>query len=74
MGTSLEENIVSIFMEYVPGGSIAWMLSKFQAFDEEIISKFTRQLLDAIDYLHTKDIIHRFVKTKIHYVLHLLHF
>lgn len=48
-------------MEYVPGGSIAWMLSKFQSFDEEIISKFTRQILEAVDYLHNKDIVHRYV-------------
>lgn len=59
IGTSLEENVVSIFMEFVPGGSIAWMLSKFQSFDEEIISKFTRQILEAVDYLHNKDIVHR---------------
>ena len=59
IGTCLEDNVVSIFMEFVPGGSIAWMLSKFQSFDENIISNYTRQILEAADYLHKKDIVHR---------------
>lgn len=60
-------------MEFVPGGSIAWMLSKFQSFDEEIISKFTRQILEAVDYLHNKDIVHRYVNqvTKMAEYLHM---
>ena len=41
-------------MEYVPGGSIAGMLSQFGAFSEPLISRFIRQILCGVTYLHDK--------------------
>jgi mitogen-activated protein kinase kinase kinase 19 len=40
---SLEENIVSIFMQFVPGGSIASILARFGALDEAVFRKYTKQ-------------------------------
>ena len=47
------------FLEYVPGGSIASILRKHGRFDENVTKLFTSQILDGLDYLHSKGIIHR---------------
>lgn len=39
------ENTLFIFLEYVPGGSIASMLERFGCFHTELVRKYTRQLL-----------------------------
>lgn len=41
-----------IFLEYVPGGSIASMLERFGKFSEELVRNYTRQLLLGLEYLH----------------------
>lgn len=60
LGTCLVGNTVSIFMQYVPGGSIAGILKKFGPLNEEIVSKYTKQLLEGVQYIHAKDVIHRY--------------
>ncbi|XP_052066562.1 uncharacterized protein LOC127706153 isoform X4 [Mytilus californianus] len=62
LGTSLEENIVSIFMQFVPGGSIASILARFGALDEAVFRKYTKQILEGVEYLHSNDVIHRDIK------------
>ena len=47
------------FLEYVPGGSIASILRKHGRFNEDVTKSFTSQILDGLDYLHSKGIIHR---------------
>ncbi|KAJ0408873.1 hypothetical protein ATCC90586_007971 [Pythium insidiosum] len=51
-----------IFMEYVPGGSIASMLRQFNAFGEDLVRIFTRQIVAGVVYLHEMGIIHRDIK------------
>ncbi|CAH0473138.1 unnamed protein product [Peronospora belbahrii] len=51
-----------IFMEYVSGGSIASMLKQFDAFSEDLIRIFTRQIVQGVEYLHQMGIIHRDIK------------
>lgn len=46
------------FLEYVPGGSIGNQLRKHGAFGDSISKSFTRQILNGLEYLHSKDIIH----------------
>ncbi|XP_076113862.1 uncharacterized protein LOC143082178 isoform X1 [Mytilus galloprovincialis] len=62
LGTSLEENIVAIFMQFVPGGSIASILARFGALDEAVFRKYTKQILEGVEYLHSNDVIHRDIK------------
>ena len=59
LGTSLEDSIVSIFMQFVPGGSIASILARFGALDESVFRKYTKQILEGVEYLHSADVIHR---------------
>lgn len=53
---------ISIFLEYVPGGSIASVYRKHQKFEEAVIKNFTKQILDGLSYLHAKGILHRDLK------------
>ncbi|KAK2905071.1 hypothetical protein Q8A67_006870 [Cirrhinus molitorella] len=62
LGTALCENIVSIFMEYVPGGSILNILSRFGPLPEKVFVLYTRQILEGVAYLHANRVIHRDLK------------
>eukprot|EP00898_Chlorokybus_atmophyticus_P007254 jgi/Chlat1/752/Chrsp104S01223 len=58
----LKENCLYIFLEYVAGGSIASMLERFGKFSEDLVRRYTRQVLQGLDYLHCQNIIHRDMK------------
>lgn len=62
LGTESAEDSLFIFLEYVPGGSIASLLAKFGAFPEKVIRVYTAQLLRGLEYLHQKNIMHRDIK------------
>lgn len=51
--------MVSIFMQFVPGGSIASILARFGALDEAVFRRYTKQILEGVSYLHQNDVIHR---------------
>ena len=53
---------LSIFLEHMPGGSIAELVSRFGKLDESVIRKYTREVLEGLIYLHDKGIIHRDIK------------
>ena len=50
---------VSLFMEYVPGGSISGILKKYGRFDDDTTKSFSCQILRGLEYLHSKGILHR---------------
>uniref|UniRef100_A0A8C8F893 Mitogen-activated protein kinase kinase kinase 19 n=1 Tax=Oncorhynchus tshawytscha TaxID=74940 RepID=A0A8C8F893_ONCTS len=62
LGTSLRDHMVSIFMEYVPGGSIASVLHRFGPLPERVLALYTRQILEGVSYLHLNRVIHRDLK------------
>ncbi|XP_051998544.1 mitogen-activated protein kinase kinase kinase 19 [Xyrauchen texanus] len=62
LGTALCENIVSIFMEYVPGGSISSILNRFGPLPEKVFAFYTQQILEGVAYLHANRVIHRDLK------------
>ncbi|OAD66853.1 hypothetical protein PHYBLDRAFT_118924 [Phycomyces blakesleeanus NRRL 1555(-)] len=57
-----EEGHLHIFLEYVPGGSIATCLSKSGKFDDPLVRFFTRQILLGLEYLHDRNVLHRDIK------------
>ncbi|KAL9083296.1 MAG: hypothetical protein Q9159_005859 [Coniocarpon cinnabarinum] len=62
LGSQSDGNTLNIFLEYVPGGSIAKMLVEYGAMAETMVSRLTKQVLVGLAYLHSKDIIHRDIK------------
>uniref|UniRef100_A0A8C3YR93 Mitogen-activated protein kinase kinase kinase 19 n=1 Tax=Catagonus wagneri TaxID=51154 RepID=A0A8C3YR93_9CETA len=62
LGTCLEENIVSIFMEFVPGGSISSIINRFGPLPEMVFCKYTKQILQGVAYLHENGVVHRDIK------------
>ncbi|XP_027957120.1 mitogen-activated protein kinase kinase kinase 19 isoform X5 [Eumetopias jubatus] len=62
LGTCLEENTVSIFMEFVPGGSISSIINRFGPLPEMVFCKYTRQILQGVAYLHENCVVHRDIK------------
>lgn len=62
LGSNSDENHLNIFLEYVAGGSVATMLVNYGSLGEMLIANFVRQILQGLNYLHSKDIIHRDIK------------
>ncbi|XP_057257845.1 mitogen-activated protein kinase kinase kinase 19 isoform X2 [Pezoporus wallicus] len=62
LGTCLEDNILSIFMEFVPGGSISSIIHRFGPLPEIVLRKYTKQILQGVAYLHDNCVVHRDIK------------
>ncbi|EKM82649.1 hypothetical protein AGABI1DRAFT_68456 [Agaricus bisporus var. burnettii JB137-S8] len=60
--SSVDDEFLNIFLEYVPGGSVATLLRNYGAFEETLVKNFVRQILSGLSYLHERDIIHRDIK------------
>ena len=62
LGCERKELSISIFLEYIPGGSIGSCLRKHGRFEEKVVSSLTRQTLAGLSYLHSEGILHRDLK------------
>ncbi|XP_013358613.1 PREDICTED: mitogen-activated protein kinase kinase kinase 3 [Chinchilla lanigera] len=56
------EKTLTIFMEYMPGGSVKDQLKAYGALTESVTRKYTRQILEGMSYLHSNMIVHRDIK------------
>ncbi len=62
LGCERKETSISIFLEYISGGSVGSCLRKHGKFEEEVVSSLTRQTLAGLAYLHREGILHRDLK------------
>ena len=62
LGFEESRSHLSIFLEYVPGGSVGRCLRKHGKFEEHVIQFFTVQILEGLEYLHSRGILHRDLK------------
>ncbi|GAB2279171.1 hypothetical protein Dimus_013824 [Dionaea muscipula] len=61
-GSELGEEALSVYLEYVSGGSIHKLLQQYGPFKEPVIKNYTRQILSGLAYLHTRKTVHRDIK------------
>ncbi|KAL1587179.1 hypothetical protein WHR41_04406 [Cladosporium halotolerans] len=62
LGCEKKEFSISIFLEYISGGSVGSCLRKHGKFEEAVVSSLTRQTLLGLAYLHREGILHRDLK------------
>ncbi|KAI9830190.1 MAG: hypothetical protein M1826_004992 [Phylliscum demangeonii] len=62
LGCERKEYSISIFLEYISGGSVGSCLRKHGKFEESVVSSLTRQTLAGLAYLHREGILHRDLK------------
>ncbi|KAJ0976811.1 hypothetical protein J5N97_012285 [Dioscorea zingiberensis] len=61
-GSELVEDTLSVYLEYVSGGSIHKLLQEYGPFKEPVIRSYTRQILSGLAYLHGGETVHRDIK------------
>lgn len=61
-GSDLAEDTLSVYLEYVSGGSIHKLLQEYGPFKEPVIQSYTRQILSGLAYLHSRNTVHRDIK------------
>ncbi|KAK6246333.1 hypothetical protein QUC31_001106 [Theobroma cacao] len=52
---------LSVYLEYVSGGSIHKLLGEYGSFKEPVIRAYTRQILCGLAYLHRRNTAHRYL-------------
>jgi serine/threonine protein kinase len=64
IGTEIdtEKHMLYIFQEWVPGGSVASLLKNFGPFPLGVIRTYLYQMVCGLEYLHSKQILHRDIK------------
>jgi serine/threonine protein kinase len=62
LGCEKKEYSISIFLEYISGGSVGSCIRKHGKFEESVVSSLTRQTLRGLAYLHREGILHRDLK------------
>lgn len=55
-------NVLYIFTEWVPGGSLQQLQKKFGTLSESVVVQYTAQILKGLAYLHANHVIHRDIK------------
>lgn len=64
LGTERTDRCLFIFMEYISGGNLCSVIRKFKkrCLPESVVQNYVKQILQGLNYLHKKKIIHRDIK------------
>ncbi|PWY84566.1 mitogen activated protein kinase [Aspergillus sclerotioniger CBS 115572] len=62
LGCERGEFSISIYLEYISGGSVGSCLRKHGKFEESVVQSLTHQTLSGLAYLHNQGILHRDLK------------
>ena len=63
LGHHRDNEGINIYMEYMPGGNLEETIECFKTLNSEIIKSFSKQILQGINYLHSRKIQHRDIKS-----------
>ncbi|KAK3119921.1 hypothetical protein QOZ80_9AG0677930 [Eleusine coracana subsp. coracana] len=61
-GSDLSNETLSVYLEYVSGGSIHKLLQEYGPFGEAVLRNYTAQILSGLAYLHGRNTVHRDIK------------
>jgi mitogen-activated protein kinase kinase kinase 1 len=62
LGATKQGSHFNMFVEWMAGGSVAGMLNRYGPFNEEVILRYTKQILEGLSYLHDNHVLHRDLK------------
>lgn len=64
LGHDYIEGLLYIYLEYMPGGSLSQVLGQFGPLEESTMAMYMRELVEGLEYLHTRDppVLHRDIK------------
>lgn len=61
-GSELSSETLSVYLEFVSGGSIHKLLQEYGPFGEAVLRSYTAQILSGLAYLHGRNTVHRDIK------------
>eukprot|EP00245_Coleochaete_scutata_P014510 TRINITY_DN620_c0_g2_i1.p1 TRINITY_DN620_c0_g2~~TRINITY_DN620_c0_g2_i1.p1 ORF type:complete len:428 (+),score=55.92 TRINITY_DN620_c0_g2_i1:122-1405(+) len=62
LGTHRDGVALNILLEYAPGGSVAAQVKKVGCLPEEMVRRFTKDMLQGLEFVHSNGIMHRDIK------------
>ena len=63
MDLEIESNEVHLILEFLGEGNLTSFINRFHPLHESVIRRITKDILNALSYLHNQDIIHRDLKS-----------
>eukprot|EP00759_Apiculatamorpha_spiralis_P003705 PhF_6_TR11718/c0_g1_i1/m.19112/K17533/MAP3K19, YSK4; mitogen-activated protein kinase kinase kinase 19 len=62
VGSCVDQGMLVIIIEYIPGGSLQSLLKEFETLEYEATQRYVRDIVRGLVFLHKNDVIHRDVK------------